>query len=49
MIDDLVEQIEARFAELQTQLSDPDVIGHRRLSLLPAGVVRVDHDAAPRW
>jgi peptide chain release factor 1 len=29
MIDDLVDQIEARFAELQEQLSDPDVIGDR--------------------
>jgi peptide chain release factor 1 len=29
MINDLVDQIEARFAELQRQLSDPDVIGDR--------------------
>jgi peptide chain release factor 1 len=29
MIDDLVAQIEARFAELQEQLSDPEVIGDR--------------------
>src|SRR6202045_1359238 len=29
MIDDLVGQIEARFAELEAQLSDPDVIGDR--------------------
>jgi peptide chain release factor 1 len=29
MIDDLVAQIEARFAELQQQLSDPEVIGDR--------------------
>ncbi len=29
MIDDLVTQIEARFAELQSELSDPDVIGDR--------------------
>ena len=29
MIDDLVSQIEARFADLQSQLSDPEVIGDR--------------------
>ena len=29
MIDDLVAQIEARFGELQNELSDPDVIGDR--------------------
>jgi peptide chain release factor 1 len=29
VIDDLVKQIEARFAELQQELSDPDVIGDR--------------------
>jgi peptide chain release factor 1 len=29
MIDELVSQIEARFAELEAQLSDPEVIGHR--------------------
>jgi peptide chain release factor 1 len=29
MIDELVSQIEARFAELEAQLSDPDVIGDR--------------------
>jgi peptide chain release factor 1 len=29
MIDELVSQIEARFAELETQLSDPEVIGNR--------------------
>jgi peptide chain release factor 1 len=29
MIDDLVAQIESRFAELQRELSDPDVIGDR--------------------
>jgi peptide chain release factor 1 len=29
MIDDLVEQIEARFAELERQMSDPEVIGDR--------------------
>jgi peptide chain release factor 1 len=29
MIDDLVAQIETRFAELQTELSDPEVIGDR--------------------
>jgi peptide chain release factor 1 len=29
MIDDLVSQIEARFSELQQQLSDPEVIGDR--------------------
>jgi peptide chain release factor 1 len=29
MIDDLVGQIEARFAELERELSDPEVIGHR--------------------
>jgi peptide chain release factor 1 len=29
MIDELVSQIEARFAELQNQLSDPEVIGNR--------------------
>ena len=29
MIDSLVEQIEARFAELEAQMSDPDVIGDR--------------------
>src|SRR5436305_15164312 len=29
MIDDLVAQIEARFAELQSELSDPEVIGDR--------------------
>ncbi|MFN8216405.1 MAG: peptide chain release factor 1 [Solirubrobacterales bacterium] len=29
MIDQLVEQIEARFAELEAQMSDPDVIGDR--------------------
>src|SRR5947209_12734830 len=29
MIDELVSQIDARFAELQSQLSDPDVIGDR--------------------
>src|ERR1700753_178873 len=29
MIDDLVTQIETRFAELQRELSDPDVIAHR--------------------
>src|SRR6266516_1940469 len=30
MIESLVEQIEARFAELSRQMSDPDVIGDRR-------------------
>ncbi|MGB7588755.1 MAG: peptide chain release factor 1 [Solirubrobacterales bacterium] len=30
MIDSLVEQIEARFAELEAQMSDPDVIGDRQ-------------------
>jgi peptide chain release factor 1 len=30
MIESLVEQIEARFAEAQSQLSDPDVIGDRQ-------------------
>src|SRR5829696_6112958 len=30
MIESLVEQIEARFAEAQAQLSDPDVIGDRQ-------------------
>ena len=29
MIDDLVAQIEARFAELEDELSDPEVIGDR--------------------
>ena len=29
MIDDLIAQIEARFAELEAELSDPDVIGDR--------------------
>ena len=29
MIDDLVSQIDARFGELQEDLSDPDVIGDR--------------------
>src|SRR4051812_19297597 len=29
MVDQLVEQIETRFAELQRQMSDPDVIGDR--------------------
>jgi peptide chain release factor 1 len=29
MIDDLVQQIEARFAELERQMSDPEVIGDR--------------------
>ena len=29
MIDDLVSQIEARFGELQEELSDPEVIGDR--------------------
>src|SRR3989442_7971702 len=29
MIEQLVEQIEARFAELQRQLADPEVIGDR--------------------
>src|SRR5438270_1855164 len=29
MIDDLVSQVEARFGELQDELSDPDVIGDR--------------------
>ena len=29
MIDSLVEQIEARFAELESQMSDPAVIGDR--------------------
>ena len=29
MIDELVSQIEARFSELEAQLSDPDVIGNR--------------------
>src|SRR3954452_5468948 len=29
MVDQLVEQIESRFAELQRQMSDPDVIGDR--------------------
>src|SRR5215210_8053519 len=30
MIESLVEQIEARFAEAQAQMSDPDVIGDRQ-------------------
>src|SRR3954449_5498478 len=30
MIEQLVEQIEARFAEAQAQMSDPDVIGDRQ-------------------
>ena len=30
MIESLVEQIEARFAEAQAQMADPDVIGDRR-------------------
>src|SRR3977135_598816 len=29
MIEDLIEQIEARFAELGEQMTDPDVIGDR--------------------
>ena len=29
MIEQLVEQIEARFAELEAQMSDPEVIGDR--------------------
>ena len=29
MIDDLVEQIETRFAELGEQMTDPEVIGDR--------------------
>ena len=29
MIESLVEQIEARFAELEGQMSDPEVIGDR--------------------
>ena len=29
MIESLVEQIEARFAELERQMSDPEVIGDR--------------------
>src|SRR5450759_141370 len=31
MVEDLIEQIEARFAELGEQLTDPAVIGERRL------------------
>ena len=30
MIEELVEQIEARFAELERQMADPEVIGDRQ-------------------
>jgi hypothetical protein len=40
MIDELVDQIEGRFAELERQMSDPEVIADRDVIIeLPAPVL----------